>query len=48
MTQQAIGYSDEHIVGRCHERCVTPNHDIDRTPEQRRFACCSGAGHAGR
>ena len=26
----------------------TPNLGIDRTPEQRRFACCSGAGHAGR
>jgi hypothetical protein len=26
----------------------TPNLGIDRTPEQRRCACCSGAGHAGR
>jgi len=27
---------------------MTPNLGINRTPKQRRFACCLGAGHAKR
>jgi len=32
----------------CVQEELTPNLGIDRTPERRRFACCSGAGHARR